>query len=142
MITDKGIIEEVVKLVGEGISVTLPVNGVSMLPFIVGGRDSVILRRPVKVKPGEIVLAWVEGNRFVVHRIIRIDGDQVLLMGDGNIACVEHCSVSDIKAVATHVVKGNGEKYFLYGRKQRLYAALWRRLSPVRRYLLAIYRRI
>ena len=38
--TDNEIIEEAIRLVREGVSVTLPVNGNSMLPFIIGGKES------------------------------------------------------------------------------------------------------
>ncbi len=133
------IIEEVVRLVDEGVSVTLPVTGQSMLPFIVGGRDSLILQKPTHLKKGDVVLAWVDGTRYVIHRIIRIDGDRVTLMGDGNIKGVEQCSVNDIKALATHIVRRDGKRYFLYNQKRRWLALLWKKLRPVRRYLLALY---
>ncbi len=135
-------IKEVQKLVDEGLSVTLPVKGTSMLPFIVGGKDSVVLKKPQEPRIGDIVLAWVEGRRYVVHRIIGISGGRVALMGDGNLKGVEHCSVNDIKGVATYVVDGEGKKTYLYGRRRRLSAKLWNILLPFRRYLLAIYRRI
>ncbi len=44
--TDNEIIEEAIRLVREGVNVTLPVKGQSMLPFIIGGKESVILHRP------------------------------------------------------------------------------------------------
>lgn len=140
--SDKEIIEEVLRLIDAGVSVTLPVTGRSMLPFIVGGRDSVILQKPVKPKKGEVVLAWVEGCRYVVHRIVHIEGDRITLMGDGNLAGVEHCTLSDVKAVATHVVRGDGKKHYLYDKTLLAVAHVWRWLRPVRRYLLAIYNRI
>ncbi len=140
--SDKEIIEEVLRLIDAGVSVTLPVTGRSMLPFIVGGRDSVILQKPVKPKKGEVVLAWVEGCRYVVHRIVHIEGDRITLMGDGNLAGVEHCTLSDVKAVATHVVRGDGKKHYLYDKTLLAGAHVWRWLRPVRRYLLAIYNRI
>ena len=149
--TDYKIIEEAIRLVEEGVSVTLPVNGRSMLPFIIGGKESVILQQPPKGEPrqnatqlkvGDVVLAWVEGNRYVVHRIIRIDGDRVTLMGDGNIVGTEHCLLSDIKAKATHVVSADGKQHDLYGRWRMWGVRLWWFLRPVRRYLLAIYRRV
>ena len=80
--TDNEIIEEAIRLVREGVSVTLPVNGNSMLPFIIGGKESVILQQPQLPKVGDVVLAWTSPGRWVVHRIIRIDGHQVTLMGD------------------------------------------------------------
>ena len=79
--TDGQVIEEAVRLVDDGVSVTLPVNGRSMLPFIIGGRDSVILQKPVNLHVGNVVLAWTDDSRWVVHRIIHIDGDRITLMG-------------------------------------------------------------
>ena len=67
---DNKIIQEAIKLVDEGICVTLPVEGRSMLPFIVGGQDSVLLEKVKKAEIGDVVLAWVEQCRYVVHRII------------------------------------------------------------------------
>ena len=140
--TDKMIIEEAIRLVNSGICVTLPVKGRSMLPFIIGERESVILQKPIASKIGDVVLAWVDGNRYVVHRIIRIEGEDVVLMGDGNLVGTEHCTTSDIKAVASHVVSADGRTHDLYKRWRRWAAKLWFRLRPIRRYLLAIYRRI
>ena len=60
---DKEIIEEAIRLAREGVSVTFPVKGQSMLPFIIGGKESVVLRRPEVIDVGDVVLAW--GNREV-----------------------------------------------------------------------------
>ncbi len=141
--TDREIIEEALKLVSTDVSVTMPVSGRSMLPFIVGGRDSVILQNPAGLKKGDIVLAWVEGNRYVLHRIIRLEGDDVVLMGDGNLKAVESCKVRDVKAIACYVVNGKtNRKHYLYGRKMIILAKCWGRLIPFRKYLLALYSRI
>ena len=132
---------EVSKLVAEGESVTIMTKGSSMLPFIVGERDSVVMKRIDNLKPGMIVLAYVEGRRYVLHRIISINGDVVTLMGDGNIVGVEHCHIADVKATATCIIRPSGVidcQSMNHIRK----AALWKSLLPVRRYLLAIYRRL
>ena len=104
IVTDREIIEEAIRLVREGVSVTLPVNGNSMLPFIIGGKESVILHSPGQTSVGDVVLAWVDNNRYVIHRIISIDGECVTLMGDGNLIGTEHCKLNDIRAIVTHVV--------------------------------------
>ena len=142
MITDEQIIEEAIRLVEDGVSVTFPVNGNSMLPFIVGGKESVILQKLELPKVGDVVLAWVEKCRYVVHRIIRIDGDHVTLMGDGNLSGTEHCALKDIKARVTHVVGADEKPHDLYCRWRRVAARLWWHLRPVRRYILAIYKRL
>ena len=102
---DRVIIEEACRLVSEGVCVTLPVNGQSMLPFIIGGKESVILQKPIDLQVGHVVLAWADGNHFVVHRITQIDGTAITLMGDGNLVGTEHCQLSDVRALATHVVR-------------------------------------
>lgn len=136
------IINEAARLVSEGVSVTLPVNGSSMLPFIIGGRDSVILQKPGEPRVGDVVLAWVDGSRYVVHRIIRIDGDGITLMGDGNLVATEHCTAPDIKALATHIVDTGGNVRYLYTRRRRCMARLWRWLRPLRKYLLPVVKRL
>ena len=140
--TDNEIIEEAIRLVREGVSVTLPVNGNSMLPFIIGGKESVILHGPGLTDVGDVVLAWVDGCRYVVHRIVRIDGERVTLMGDGNLVGTEHCLLNDIKARVTHVVSADNKERDLHNRWRMHAAKLWYWLRPVRRVLLAIYRRV
>ena len=142
MITDKVIIEEASRLAGEGVCVTLPVNGQSMLPFIIGGKESVILQKPEALEVGHVVLAWVDGNHYVVHRIKEIDGDKVTLTGDGNLGGLEHCLLSDVRALATHVVDAKGRKHDLYTKWRMRGVRIWNLLFPLRRYILGIYRRV
>ena len=135
------IVAEAIRRTVNGERVTLPVNGHSMLPFVVGWRDCIILQKLTQPKVGDVVVAWVEGRRYVLHRIIRIEGERVTLMGDGNLKETEHCRLEDVKALATHVVDVKGRTYDLYSKRQRWAAKVWWYIRPVRRYLLAIYRR-
>ena len=142
MMDGERIIEEAIRLVEDGVCVTLPVDGHSMLPFIIGGRESVILQKPTAPKVGDVVLAWVENRRYVVHRIIQIDDDCVTLMGDGNLMGTEHCLLSDIKARVTHVVDAKERTHDINNRWRKLAAKMWFWLRPMRRYLLAIYKKV
>ncbi len=140
--SDNDIIQDVIRLVDEGMKVTMKVRGRSMMPFIVGDRDSLVLEKPGHVREGDIVLAWCEPGHYVVHRIVRIDGDRVTLMGDGNLAATEACRMGDIKAKATHVIKGDsGRQHSLYSLPRRWAATMWRWAKPIRRYLLYVFRR-
>ena len=139
--SDNDIIQEAIRLVNEGMKVTLKVRGRSMLPFIIGGRDSVVLEKSVNSQPGDVVLAWCMPGHYVIHRIISIDGEKVTLMGDGNLAATEQCRLSDIKAKATHVIRGADDRQRpLYSRKMRRAAKMWQWAKPIRRYLLFIVR--
>ena len=135
------IVGEAIRRTANGERVTLPVNGHSMLPFVVGWRDCIILQKLTQPKVGDVVVAWVEGRRYVLHRIIRIEGDRVTLMGDGNLKETEHCRLEDVKALATHVVDVKGRTHDLYNRWRRCTAKVWWYIRHMRRYLLAIYRR-
>lgn len=142
MISDDVILSEAIRLVQDGVCVTFPVNGRSMLPFIVGGRDSVILEKPRELKIGDVVLAKADTGHFVIHRIESMDKSSLTLMGDGNLAGREHCSKSDVFAQVTCVVLPGGKRRSLGTFRFRLAAKIWYILLPLRRYLLWIYRKV
>lgn len=128
------LLEDVASLLDEGREVVLAPKGNSMLPFIREGRDSVALRKLDDVETGDIVLVRLAG-RYVMHRVVAIDGERLTLMGDGNVGLKEHCTVADVIGTVVWIVRGN--KKFKPGKGR-----LWRALCPLRRVLLALYRRL
>ena len=139
------LMNEALLLIEEGKRVIVRVKGSSMLPFLRGDKDSVELEKASEIKCGDIVLAYVEECRFVLHRIIKIDGEHIVLMGDGNLKGCEHCRISEIKAKAVNLIKpakGGYKKISCTDRTHMRKAYLWKKLLPVRRYILAIYKRI
>ncbi|MDO4979519.1 MAG: S24/S26 family peptidase [Prevotellaceae bacterium] len=136
------LIPEIIKMINEGHTVTLPLKGFSMRPFLEDGRDKALLTKPVNPKVGDPVLAETYPLHFVLHRIIKIDGDDVVLRGDGNLGN-EYCKMSDVKAaVIGFYRKGRTTLDRTDGKKWRVYSFVWMHLSPIRRYLLAFHRRI
>ena len=129
---------QVVALLNEGHTVTLPLRGNSMRPFLRDGRDKALLAAVGTQQPcvGDVVLAETAPNHFVLHRIVYICGKQVTLQGDGNLGC-EHCQLSHVhaKAIAFYR-KGRKQPDSISGRKWRIYSWWWTRLYPLRRYLL------
>ena len=120
----------------EGKDVVMTPKGDSMLPFIKGERDSVILTSPsAPLEVGDIVLARV-GERYIMHRIFSVEGSSLTLMGDGNIYGKEHCATTDVIGLVTGINKEGG-KTVVPGK-----AKVWRALRPLRRYILAIYKRV
>ena len=134
-------IPEIGRLIKDGMQVTMTPKGVSMLPFIRGGRDSVLLGKPEDIRTEDIVLVELPGPRYVLHRIEMIEGKVLTLMGDGNIAWREVCEVKDVIALALKIFR-NGEEIDCRSASEKRKARIWRRLLPLRRYLLAIYKRI
>lgn len=132
----------------EGHTATIMVKGWSMRPFLEHQRDKVLLDNPQGAKIGDAVLAEIFPDKYVLHRIIEItpnqqDGslDEITLMGDGNIQGTEKCLRKDICGIVTHYIRPNrtipADNPSLIHRIR-----LWRKLLPVRRYLLFIYKSI
>ena len=121
--------------------VVLPVKGASMLPFIIGSRESLeLVRWDQEFNIGDIVLAWAN-DQYVIHRIISFEGDDFTLMGDGNLVGTESCKRKDIVAKAEYLIDKHGKKHYLYTPRRLQAYRLWNRLKPVRRWILAIYKR-
>lgn len=132
----------VIQLLDEGHTVTLPLRGYSMRPFLENMRDKALLQKPTDIRIGDAVLAEIGPRHYVLHRIVDIQGQHVTLRGDGNLN-TEHCLLSDVKATAIGFYrKGRSTLDSTTGNKWRTYSWLWMRLLPLRRYLLAFYRRI
>lgn len=133
---------EVLKLVNDGHTVTLPLKGYSMRPFLEDGRDKALLAKAAVPHEGDPVLAIIDKRYYVLHRIVGIDGDKVTLLGDGNLT-PEHCTIGDIVAsVKGFYRKGRSRLDAVTGTKWKAYSWIWMRLRPVRRLLLAFHRRV
>lgn len=132
---NRTVFNRVAGLLGEGFPVTLTAKGNSMIPFIWGDKDKVVLRSADKYSVGDIVLVLLEDGSYVLHRIISIKGNSVLLMGDGNYSQTEPCTMNDIAGKVTHVIRK--DRWIACDTPlQRIKARLWRHLLSVRRVLL------
>lgn len=155
IVSNNLLFEDIEKIIAEGKSVTLKTKGNSMRPFIIGGRDSVVLNNLSNraLECGDIVLAKLSSpSRYVLHRVIALQEGRVTLMGDGNIIGKEYCSVQDIVARVETIVKVRGGSsscrknsnnsnetlYTIdpYCKSEKRKAKIWFRLLPFRRYLL------
>lgn len=133
-------VQETAKLLSEGYTVTLSPKGRSMTPFIREGRDKVILQKAGTLRQGDIVLASVHRG-YVLHRIVRIEKEGLVLMGDGNCHDTECCSREEIVGKAYAIIR-NEKTVVCDTASERIKATLWRWLLPVRRYLIYIYNRL
>ena len=133
---------EVVELLDEGHTVTLRLRGVSMRPFLEDRRDKALITKAKAVRRGDAVLACVGDGRYVLHRVVKVRGDMVTLRGDGNLG-VEHCRKEDVKGfVIGFYRKGRNSLDKTNGAKWIVYSCVWSACLPIRRYLLAFYRRV
>ena len=114
----------------EGESVRVAVRGQSMLPFFTSG--ATILLRPVKeedIRKYNVVMADT-GASFVVHRIIEVGSEYVTLLGDGNIIGTERVERNKIYGIVD------------CSRLHIALAKMWVWMRPIRRFPLAILRRV
>lgn len=119
----------------EGMSVVLPVKGNSMLPYIHGGKDQVLVRKMPSVREGEVVLAHTTAGNYVIHRIIGIKEDGLVLRGDGNLSGTERCTLEGVVGTVVEIQKPNGRKLDPYSVRS------WQKLPLfLRRILLALYK--
>ena len=141
------LIPEIERLLKDGKEVRFTPSGVSMRPFIEGDQDSVILtslsRNP---RIGDILLVRLESNSpmpnvqspmsptFVLHRLVRIEGDTLVLQGDGNLCGEERCGASDIIGIVKRIESPSGR------RKPLTRGRLWYHMRRLRWLLLKIYR--
>lgn len=131
------------EMLGKGHTVTINVRGYSMRPFLENERDRVILA-PLAGQPrvGDALLVENTPGHYVLHRLLRIGPDGTLtLQGDGNCCGTETCSLPDVLGVVTHYLYP-GHTVPAADPVRRFNVRLWRRLRPLRRYLLFIYRQV
>lgn len=129
------LLPEFERLINNGHTVEFTPQGVSMRPFIEGGRDSVLLKRPKRLKVGYIVLAKIN-ERYVLHRIVKITPEQVILRGDGNLKGQEVCTANDIIGQVVRI-KGKGGKI-----KRLTKGRVWRHLPTfIKWFVLKVYRK-
>lgn len=135
--------EEIRQMISEGKTVTITLKGNSMNPFIVHVRDHMTLGpwKDEDIRKGTVALVKDIRGNYLIHRIIKREGNKVTLLGDGNVAQTEIATLDNIIGVM-HSLTRKGRTYTPKSLTWRLYSAIWMFLTPVRRYPLGLWRRI
>ena len=105
--------------------------GNSMYPMLRNQRDCVIIKKAEgALRPDDVVL-YLYKDRYILHRIIRIDGDICVIRGD-NCVKKEYIPKKDIIGVVQSFER-NGKSYDCKSsRSYRCYCVLWRVTAPLR----------
>ncbi|MDE6340985.1 MAG: S24/S26 family peptidase [Muribaculaceae bacterium] len=122
---------EVQSLLAEGKSVRIRAKGDSMLPSIHSG-DILTIVPAKEIGMHDVVLAGVDGERYVVHRVVDISGSRIILMGDSNLYAREECRREDVYGKVTGVVH-DGRELDIYSAKERFKAYCRCLILPLRR---------
>jgi hypothetical protein len=129
-------LEEMLPLIQEclsaGQSVKFSPRGISMLPMIVQGRDSVTLATPPeKLKKFDIPLYRRADGSFVLHRVVKVR-DTYTCIGDNQFKAEPGVTHGSVIAVVTAFTR-KGKTYSVSCAGYRLYCVLWHISRPARR---------
>lgn len=118
---------------GSAPPVTVRLEGSSMMPLIRRGKDPVTvvpLQRPLKI--GDVVLLTTGAERYVVHRVWKINGENIQTLGD-------NCINPDPWITQEHVLgqviyySRNNKKHRLDTTASRLWGRAWMVVFPIRK---------
>lgn len=129
--------------IAAGRTVRFRLKGNSMFPLLRNGKDSVILRHcpPEELKPMDVVLFRYRG-KYVLHRIIRREGERLLIQGDGSLVAKEECTVYDVVGKVVQVQRPSGNPVSVVNWRWTLPSRLWRCSGFLRKFLLKIAYRL
>lgn len=127
-------------LIEEGHELRISPSGTSMLPFILGGRDEVVLssRFSVRLKRGDVVLYSREDGTHVLHRIHHIKDDKFYMLGDFQTWIEGPIDSQYVVAVAKAFIR-KGKHITCNNPFYKMVTGLWLFLRPIRPLLLRIY---
>ena len=135
--------EEIAQLLQEGNSVRVRIDGESMHPFIVGGKDEVLLIPYDKKTPIELwsCIFYKWKGHYMIHRFVGLQDGQYCMMGDGNLVQIERIEESDILGILQTIYHADGSIQDCLGKKWLYQGRFWFKFRKLRRFLLPIYRR-
>lgn len=141
MISSDALFSAMERQFAENRRVIFTVTGMSMWPFLCGGRDRVLLTRcdPAKLRRGDVVLLQTPPGTYMLHRVTALKTDCFETTGDGNCFRDGFFPLSCIRAQMAGCIR-KGKPVSCDARSWRIVSAVWTRLYPVRRYLLRMLR--
>ena len=135
--------EEIAQLLQEGNPVRVRIDGESMHPFIVGGKDEVLLIPYDKKTPIELwsCIFYKWRGHYMIHRFVGFQDGKYCMMGDGNLVQIERIEESEILGILQAVYRADGSTQDCLGEKWLCQGRYWFKFRKLRRFLLPLYRR-
>ena len=136
-------LSEIERIIQDGKEVVIPVSGGSMSPFLVGGRDYVMLEKAViyRLKKGDIVLYQRENGQFVLHRIWKIKRKKFYMIGDGQSKAEGPVGQEKIRAVVSKI-KRKGKWIEKKSFWEYFFRIVWIRIIPFRGNIRRYWRKV
>lgn len=133
-------LEKVKDDIAQDVILRYVVKSNSMRPFIVSERDEVILKQvnSDSFQKGTILFAELGERHHVAHRLIEVDGDNLVLRGDANFKLKEMCGRGDVIAEVVAVVR-KGRKVKRGSPTWNFYRYFWPKTPQIRKVLLHLF---
>ncbi len=132
---------DVEDIISVGGHIQLRVKGGSMRPFLRDGRDVAELAPVDKaaLRRGMVVL-FRQCDRHILHRIRHIDGDRLIIKGDGNYRITETATRGDVAACVESILR-NGKRIRYRSMRWRLLSAysLWLKFIRTTKYDMILW---
>jgi hypothetical protein len=105
--------------------------GISMLPMLRQGKDSVVLSPvPEKLKKYDLPLYQRPDGQYVLHRVVEV-GDTYTCIGDNQFRMEPGVEHGQILALVTAFYRG-GKRYEITNFRYRLYCGFWHGTRGIR----------
>ena len=132
------LLPEMEKQLNGGLKVTFTVNGTSMQPMIINGKDTVVLKKPDgPLKKYDLPFYRRDDGQFVLHRIVKVQNDgKYTCRGDNQ--TVNEPDVRDDQIIGvTESFTHKGKPYSVNNFWYKVYCRLW---MSVRFFRMVAYR--
>lgn len=122
-----------------GGTVKLPITGTSMLPLLVAGRDTVILKKAdLPLKLFDLPLYRRKDGAFVLHRVVAVEQNGTYTMCGDNQWVKEPGIAGEQIIGVVEAVERKGKLLPVQSFRYRAYVRFWHTLLPVRKYLVKL----
>lgn len=116
--------------------------GYSMLPLLRQKRDIVVIRKKEPGRCGKYdVVLYRRGDRYILHRVLRVLPDGYLIAGDNNTFVERDVTDDMILGVMTRVIR-DGKSIPVTALSYRIYTHIWCDAYPLRMAALKVKRRV
>lgn len=133
---------QVEEQISSGQTATFTVRGWSMRPLMNNLRDRAVVSPITEPLRCSDVVVFKYHGRYLLHRIIAIDGDRFTIKGDGVPFSHEVVDRADILAVLTSVIRRNGTTVSCSSPKWIDRSRRWNAMNPRIQYVILKFLRI
>lgn len=126
----------------QGKQLQIAPTGDSMYPFLLNGRDQVVLSLPTRAcKRGDICLFRRENGLYIVHRVHHRNQKGIYMVGDHQVSLEGPLKEEQIVAVAVAIVR-KGHRIDVNNKQYLFLVQVWFLLRPLRPAIITIWRLI